>query len=158
MRNPCVSVIISAYNKETTIRKCIESVLAQTLQGIEIIIIDDCSTDHTAEIAREYAAKHSQIVLHVNEQNRGLGANENYGVNSAKGEYIGFVDADDYVGKDYFKKLYRAAKHADVDVACGEFMVVYPDESTPTQMVVESIFCRMDDKVMRKYRSLGSAA
>ncbi|WP_157142682.1 glycosyltransferase family 2 protein [Brachyspira pilosicoli] len=111
-----VSVIIPVYNVEEYLKECLYSVINQTLKEIEIICIDDCSTDSSYSILEEYAKKDSRIVLIKNKENMGVGYNRNIGIKEAKGEYIGFIDSDDYISEDYYKNLYNTAKKYNSDV------------------------------------------
>ena len=99
MTNPKISVILSAYNEEKFIRKAIESVSNQTLEDIEIIIINDGSTDNTLDIINSYADKDNRIVV-IDQENIGLGASRNKGMKIARGEYVTFLDADDWFNYD----------------------------------------------------------
>ena len=102
MTNPQISVILSAYNEERFIRKAIESVVNQTLEDIEIIIINDGSTDDTLDIINSYADKDKRIVV-IDQENIGLGASRNKGMKIAKGEYVTFLDGDDWFREDAFE-------------------------------------------------------
>lgn len=110
-----VSIIVPVYNVELYLNKCIKSLLNQTLKEIEIILIDDGSTDKSGSICDEYAKIDNRItVLHKN--NEGLGLTRNYGIKRAKGKYIGFVDSDDYVLEDMYEHLYNIAEKHRADV------------------------------------------
>ena len=115
---PLVSIIVPVYNVETYIEKCIRSVLNQTLHEIEIILVDDGSTDQSGKICDKYSMDSKVRVLH--KRNGGLSDARNAGVQLAKAPYIGFVDSDDYVEPDMFETLYRniISEHADVSF-CG---------------------------------------
>ena len=115
MTSPKISVILSAYNEEKFIRKAIESVINQTLKDIEIIIINDGSTDSTLSIINGYANEDSRIVV-VDQENIGLGAARNKGMKMANGEYITFLDGDDWFRKDAFEISYNDAKAKDTDI------------------------------------------
>jgi len=93
--SPRVSVLMTAYNREAFIADAIESVMAQTFTDFELIIVDDCSSDRTVDIARSYAAKDKRIRVEVNEQNLGQFANRNYAASLARGEFLKFHDSDD---------------------------------------------------------------
>lgn len=112
-----VSVIVPAYNAEKVVKNCINSILKQSLENIEIIAVDDGSKDSTRMILRDLANKDSRIVLVEKDHNEGLSAGRNSAIKVAKGEYVGFVDADDWVERDYFKNLYEHGKNADLVVA-----------------------------------------
>ena len=101
-----ISVIIPAYNVEKYIEKCLESLKKQTLKNFEIIVIDDGSKDNTKEVVEQYIEKNKEIKISCySKENGGLASARNYGVKYAKGEYISFLDADDYLEEDLFEKL-----------------------------------------------------
>ncbi len=111
---PLLSVIIPVYNAAATIDKCLTSVLNQTLADIEIIIINDCSTDNSAEIISKY--KDKRIILLNSSKTMGAGASRNKGLLFARGKYTGFVDNDDWVDPDYFEKMYNEIIKKDSDI------------------------------------------
>ncbi|WP_232473267.1 glycosyltransferase family 2 protein [Brachyspira sp. SAP_772] len=117
MDNIKVSVVIPVYNVEPYLRECLDSVINQTLKEIEIICIDDRSTDNSYQILEEYAKKDSRIRIFQNEKNSGAGKSRNKGINNSKGEYIGFIDSDDYISNDYFESLYYTAKKFNSDIS-----------------------------------------
>lgn len=97
MQRPLVSVLMTSYNRDKYISEAIESVIASSYQNWELIIVDDCSTDRTVEIARSYEAKDSRIKTYINEKNLGDYPNRNRAASYAKGKYLKYVDADDLV-------------------------------------------------------------
>ena len=101
---PSVSIIMPAYNAASTIEDSINSVLIQTYQYWELIIVDDASTDNTADIVNAYVSKDSRIFLYTNKTNKGAAATRNMGIQRAKGEFIAFLDSDDLWSKDKLKK------------------------------------------------------
>lgn len=115
---PLVSVVIPMYQREKEITRCLDSVLAQTLDGLEIIVVDDGSSDGGYQRAAEYSRRFSHIKLY-HQTNRGIGAARNTGIAKAHGKYIVFLDADDYVPPDAYKKLYRYAQRKQADVVIG---------------------------------------
>lgn len=115
---PKVSIIVPVYNVEKYLRKCIDSLINQTLNDIEIICINDGSTDKSLKILKEYKNKDSRIIL-LNQENSGQSVARNRGIEIAKGEYLGFVDPDDWIDLDYYEKLYNAASTNDTDIAVG---------------------------------------
>ena len=119
-----VSVIIPVYNVAPYLRRCLDSVTGQTLRDIEIICIDDASTDASAAILAEYAARDSRVKVITFERNRGVSAARNAGLDVATGEWIGFVDGDDKIDLDFFEKLYGQASTAGVDVAKGKLRTI----------------------------------
>lgn len=121
---PKVSVIIPVYNTENFLRKCLDSVCDQTLQDIEIICINDCSTDGSLEILREYAKKDNRIKLIELLENCGAAKARNIGIDIAEGEYLGFVDSDDFIDLDFYEKLYNQALLGSADVVKGSDMQI----------------------------------
>lgn len=114
--NPKVSIIVPVYNTEKYLFKCLMSLIQQTLKEIEIIIINDGSTDNSASIISRFEGEDSRIKV-ITQENKLQGAARNNGTVLANGEYIGFVDSDDWIDLDYFEKLYIAAKKYDSDIA-----------------------------------------
>ncbi len=114
---PTVSVIMAVYNEETTVALAIESVIAQTYNDWELIIINDCSTDRTPEITGQYAVTYDKIRVLANKQNIGLAASLNKGIKEAQGKYIVRMDSDDYSHLERFEKQVTFMKaNPDVDV------------------------------------------
>lgn len=120
---PKVSIIIPAYNAEKTLASCLGNLVHQTLSDIEIILVNDCSTDNTLSIMLDCEAQFSEKVIVVNsDKNRGAGGARNIGLCYATGEYIGFVDSDDIVVPEMYEKLYNKAIEGDYDmVDCGYY-------------------------------------
>ena len=116
---PLLSIIVPVYNVEQFLQKCIDSILAQTMTDFELILINDGSPDRCGEICDEYAVKDSRIIV-IHQQNQGVSAARNAGLNVAKGEYIGFVDPDDWIDKNMYKEMINAAQQENADVVvCG---------------------------------------
>jgi glycosyltransferase involved in cell wall biosynthesis len=116
---PKVSVIIPVYNTAPYLRRCLDSVISQTLRDIEIICVNDGSTDESGEILREYAAIDNRIMIIDFKENRGVSVARNVGIEAVRGEYIGFVDSDDWVDLDFYEKLYAKAIGNEADIAKG---------------------------------------
>lgn len=112
-----ISVIIPVYNVEDYLEQCLDSVINQTLKELEIICINDGSTDSSLEILRKFEAKDKRITV-IDKKNEGLSATRNLGINLAKGEYISFIDSDDYIDLNFYEKLYNAAIKYKADIAC----------------------------------------
>lgn len=115
---PKVSIIVPIYNVEKYLAKCLDSLVNQTLKDIEIICINDGSTDNSLEILKTYALRDSRIKI-IDKQNEGLSVTRNIGMSIATGDYIGFIDSDDWVDLDFYEKLYLAISSNDVDIACA---------------------------------------
>ena len=116
-----VSVIIPVYNTEKYLPKCLESVCNQTLKDIEIICVNDASPDNSLAVLQEYAKNDNRIKLINFTENKGAAAARNAGIDAATGEYIGFVDSDDFVDLDFYEKLYTKAKETDADAVKGNY-------------------------------------
>lgn len=111
-----ISVIVPVYNSEKFLERCLDSLINQTLKDIEIICINDGSTDNSESILEKYSQSDSRIKI-ITKENEGVSISRNIGIDRATGEYIGFVDSDDWVDLNYFEKLYNAAKKYDTDIA-----------------------------------------
>lgn len=121
-----ISIIVPVYNVEPYLRQCLDSIVGQTYQDLEILIVDDGSTDGSGNICDEYREKDDRIkVFHTD--NRGLSAARNLGLDEATGEYIGFVDSDDWIELDLYEMLLKGIEDADIAV-CG-----YSWEGTSTR-------------------------
>ena len=126
---PKVSVIVPVYNVEKYLKKCAESLVNQTLPDIEIIFVNDGSTDSSKNIIEHYLKNYSNKVKLVNKENGGLSSARNYGIPYATGEYIAFLDSDDYVELDMYDTLYNKAKENDFDMVECDFIWEYPKKS-----------------------------
>ena len=102
---PLISIIVPVYNVEKYLKKCLDSILSQTYKNFEVIIVNDGSPDNSQKIIDEYKKKDKRIIV-LEKENGGLSSARNYGIEHANGKYISFVDADDYIEKDYVEKLY----------------------------------------------------
>lgn len=117
-----ISIIVPIYNVQEYLYKCIESILNQSYKNIEVILIDDGSVDKSPIICDDFAALDNRIVV-IHTQNKGVSSARNLGMNVAKGKYVGFVDADDYIEKDMFKILYEKIKKDNSDmVMCDVYI------------------------------------
>lgn len=110
-----VSIVVPVYNAAPYLRKCLDSVVNQTLRNVEIIFIDDGSTDGSSEICKEYASKDSRIIYYKKE-NEGLAAARQDGIERASGEYVGFVDSDDWLELNMYERMYEVATKENADV------------------------------------------
>ena len=125
---PKVSIIVPVYNEEEYVSTCLDSLINQTLDDIEIILIDDSSTDNSLNILLDYAKKYPNIKVYHNEKNIGQGASRNRGLSLATGEYIGFVDSDDYIRNTMYEDMYKAVLNNNYpEVVTTEIMFVKDD-------------------------------
>lgn len=119
MKNPIVSIIVPVYNVEKYIDRCVHSLLSQTLENIEIILVDDGSSDNCPQICDNYANKDNRIKV-IHKTNAGLGYARNSGLEVAKGKYVAFVDSDDFVSSNMYNELIMLADKYNLDtVFCG---------------------------------------
>ena len=116
--NPIVSIIVPAYNVANYIERCLLSLVQQSFKNIEIIVIDDGSEDMTSEIIDAFGSMDSRLVV-IHQQNRGVSAARNKGIEISKGEYIAFVDSDDYVDEDFIFNLHKAITKYDCDISAA---------------------------------------
>lgn len=119
-----ISVVIPIYNVEKYLRRCIDSVISQTYQNIEIILVDDGSPDRCGEICDQYLTMDKRVVV-VHQENRGLSEARNSGITKATGNYIAFVDSDDYVDKNMLEILHNNIVKYNADISCCGHMDVY---------------------------------
>lgn len=133
-----VSIIIPVYNAEKYLRECLDSLIRQTLQEIEVICIDDGSTDASIKILREYQNKDSRVIVLSNTKNMGQPTSRNRGINEAKGKYIQFVDADDFIEKESTKELFKLAEEKEIDM-CYMGMYVHVEKGTDIKAVPTGI-------------------
>lgn len=138
---PTISVIIPVYNASSFLERCLNSVLAQTLSEIEVICIDDCSQDSSFDILVNYSKMDARIKVYKNENNIGQGLVRNKGIDLAKGEYIAFVDSDDWLENDMFEKLYSNCASKKCDVIIGNYFCDFSsgDSVVPNLSEVDKI-------------------
>lgn len=121
---PLVSVIIPVYNVEKYIRECLDSIVNQSYKNLQIILVDDGSTDNSGKICDEYAKKDSRITV-VHQENQGAGAAKNTGLDLIKGEYFSIIDSDDYIDLSMYEKMVSLMKQYDSDIVQCLFKQVY---------------------------------
>lgn len=122
---PKVSVIVPVYNVEQYIKKCLNSLVEQTLDDLEIIIVNDGSKDNSKEIIEKFIEKYPSKIVYLEKKNGGLSDARNYGLPYAKGEYVAFLDSDDYVEKNMYKDMYELAKKENSDMVECDFYWEY---------------------------------
>ncbi len=147
-KSPSVSVIVPVYNTERFVDQCVRSLLIQKLKEIEIILVDNGSTDSCPRILNNYAKENPNIrVIHIN-KNESLGIAYNQGIKAAQGEYVGFVDSDDWVSPEMYDDLYRIALRENVDVVKSFFFMATDSgiRINKTAFGKESLNKRITDK------------
>lgn len=126
-----VSVIIPVYNGEKTIQRCLDSVINQTLSDIEIIVVNDGSTDGTLDILNGFDDERIKVIT---QENSGQGCARNTGMDTARGEYIGFVDADDTIEAEMYEKMYSLAKEHDAEIVQCNLLDIWQDGRQKIQL------------------------
>ena len=129
-----VSIIVPVYNVANYLEQCLDSIVNQTLYDVEIIIVNDGSTDNSEDICRQYVANDNRVKL-INQDNQGLAAARQTGLEAACGEYIGFVDSDDWLELDMYEKMYYAGHNNNADIV---FCNVYRNDDKKEQPYFES--------------------
>lgn len=118
---PVISVVVPVYNMEALLPRCVDSILQQTYENLEIILVNDCSTDDSAQIIKQYVEQDDRVKAVNHEKNRGLFQARITGAEQATGKYLAFVDSDDYVSVDWFRLLLRKAEETQSDITVGEW-------------------------------------
>lgn len=146
-----VSIIVPFYNVESYIKTCLDSLLRQTHSNLEILCVDDCSEDGSIDIVNAHCSTDRRVRVITHAQNKGLGGARNTGVLAASGDYICFVDSDDYVAENYVELLYSALSEDEADVAvCGfsgfwegegeQYQTVYKRETIDVEATKDNVF------------------
>lgn len=138
-----VSVIVPVYNVEKYLAKCLDSLVNQTLEDIEIIVVNDGSPDNSEKIILEYKEKYPDKIIYLKKENGGLSDARNFGFKHARGEYISFIDSDDYVSVDTFELLYEKAKTNDFDMVICDLNYIYPDKK-------QFVHCNLNHDLLTK--------
>ena len=125
---PKVSIIVPVYNVEKYVDKCLLSLINQTLKDIEIIVVNDGSTDNSKNIINEYVSNFPGLIKSYDKENGGLSDARNYGMQFASGDYIAFLDSDDYVELDMYEKMYNKAIEENSDMVECDFIWEYPNK------------------------------
>ena len=148
-----ISVIIPAYNTSKYIKATIESLMKQTYTNLEIICIDDGSTDNTLGVLMDLERKDKRIKV-IHKTNTGVSDTRNFGLSIAKGEYIGFIDSDDFVDKHYFEYLLNAINKYNVDIAICDFLEVFDESYENCIDNLEDVKIKMvlTKKIKEKYK------
>lgn len=127
---PLISVVVPVYNVKDYLEECVESILAQTYPNIEIVLVDDGSTDGCSTICDRYAAENGHVKS-VHRENGGLSAARNTGIRECGGDYVGFIDSDDYISPVFYEALYRAIARSGAEMATVRYGVDFFDDEEP---------------------------
>ena len=156
--NEKISVIIPIYNVQEYLPKCIESVLQQTYHNLEIILVDDGSPDKCGKICEAYAKKDNRIRV-IHKKNEGVSSARNTGLEYASGEYISFIDSDDWITKNAYQVLYQGMKRYDADCAVGKCIHVIDKKGTlrPQKSPAQAVRCETPEETIKNTLLTGSA-
>lgn len=141
---PKVSVVVPVYNTQKYLEKCLDSLVYQTLDDIEIVVVNDGSPDESQKIIDRYVQAYPNKVQAYIKENGGLSDARNFGLAKCNGEYIGFVDSDDYVNLDMYQNMYNKAKEKDFDVVVCDIRYMYENYSKEVSSQVEKDICGID--------------
>lgn len=130
-----ISVIVPIYNSEKYLKKCLDSLVGQTFKDLEILLINDGSTDSSEKIIDKYIEKYPKLIKKINKKNGGQASARNLGLTKAKGKYILFLDSDDYIKKDACEVLYNYALMDDYDIVLFDYYITYKDKKEPVNVL-----------------------
>ena len=147
-----ISIIVPVYNVAEYIGKCIESILGQTYENIELICVNDGSTDSSLEILKSYEKSDSRVVV-IDKKNEGVSSARNDGIAKSTGEYVMFVDGDDWIDPDMCRRMIDAEQRTNADTVICCYMKEYPNSSIPVYLFDKDILfsgCEFKDKIYRR--------
>ena len=154
MPQKLISIIIPVYNVEQYLDRCIESVVQQTYKNIQVILVDDGSTDKSGKMCDEWAKNDKRITV-IHKKNGGLSSARNAGIQKATGDYIGFVDSDDWISLDMYRTLFDLCEKYNADIACGE-ITPKPDVKRSVKNSGVEIKQYSSNEYAKKYFKIGS--
>lgn len=129
MKSPRISIIVPVYKAESFLYKCVDSILSQTMADFELILVDDGSPDKSPEICDAYACRDARVTV-IHQKNAGVSAARNRGIQEASGQYIGFVDSDDWITDDMYERMLTEAEASSADVVMCDALTVYENGET----------------------------
>ena len=136
-----ISVIVPVYNTAEYLPKCLNSILRQSYMPLEMILVDDGSTDGSGMICDEYASNYPEMIRVIHQNNQGSAAARNVGINLSRGEYLSFIDSDDYIEPDMFERLIDILLNNHADMAVGEMLVEKVDGKSYCRVSGDILFC-----------------
>lgn len=139
------SIIVPVYNVENYLRRCLNSIIAQTYKNFEIIIVNDGSLDNSQHIIEEYQQNYPQLIKSYIKENGGLSDARNYGISKSDGDFIVFVDSDDYIDTELLSKLNALIENSNsLDIVGYNAKIIYPEDPTRTDLLVKPEFYNLD--------------
>lgn len=136
-KNDLISIVVPVYNVEKYLNRCVESLLSQTYENLEIILVDDGATDNSGKLCDEYLIKDKRVKV-IHKENGGLSDARNVGLENSNGKYIAFIDSDDYIGKDFVKVLYNMCTENNANIAQCSYEIVRDTQKDSTSNKVEN--------------------
>lgn len=145
-----ISIVIPVYNVEKYLPRCLESVISQSYENLEIIVVNDGSTDDSLSVCKKYERSDSRIVV-INKSNGGLSSARNIGLLKSKGKYIAFIDSDDYIAKTFIEELYKCIKNSGANIAFCNYMIVTTLENSVEKDINEN---QVNDRVFSNKKDI----
>jgi glycosyltransferase involved in cell wall biosynthesis len=150
MKNELISIIVPVYQVKEYVEECINSILNQTYSDIEILLIDDGSTDGSGEICDKYAEKDRRVKV-IHQENKGQSVARNTGLRHSKGMYISFVDSDDKVKPQYIEKLYNLIKEYNAEIAVCDYIKYNPCDQNEHNTDIGKTYCITSEKMLKQW-------
>ena len=150
MTNPLVSIIVPVYNAQNSVARCLESICSQTYQELEIIVLNDGSTDDSLAICEQFRAKDPRIV--VDKENEGVSCTRNAGLVLAHGDYIQFVDSDDHLAPDFTQRMVTAAEQYDATLVISPYWMEIPRDTQKEQLREKAKADKPEDSARKRLR------
>ena len=151
MTNPLVSVIVPVYNARNSVARCLESICSQTYQELEIIVLNDGSTDDSLTICNQFCAKDPRVTV-VDKENEGLSITRNVGMRLAQGKYLQFVDSDDHLAPDFTQRMVTAAEQYDATLVISPYWMEIPRDTQKEQLREKAKAGNPEDIAKKKLR------
>ena len=148
-----ISIIIPIYNVEKYLEECIESVINQTYKNLEIILVDDGSTDRCLEICKKYEKQDNRIKV-IHQENAGVSVARNVGIDFSTGQYIGFLDSDDFIEKDMYEQLYKNLKAEKADIAGCDYYIYNTFKATKSDILTKKKSVMTTEEALIKMNEL----
>lgn len=137
METPKISVVVTAYNKQDSIKKCLDSILNSSYKNLEVIVVDDLSTDNTMSIVKEYSDDRLTILL--NRENVGAGLSRRFGIQASSGDFVSLIDGDDYISEDFLESLINKQLETGADIVSGGITNINADGTTDIKLFGERV-------------------
>lgn len=149
--SPIISIVVPIYNREQWLRNCLESISSQTFKDWECILVNDGSTDSSLEIAQEYAANDPRFIV-FSQENQGVSAARNLGIDHAKGKWLAFVDSDDEIAQDYLEILHKLGEEENADLVFGSTLYYRNSQLVVQCILKNSIYTSSEEDFGNKYK------